>query len=154
MPSVRAEPPARTEPPPAPPAPVTVPSPPPAKPLDAPRPPEPSRPAPDEVDDAAIRRVVATYGRAIETKDLALFRSIKPNLSSDEERRLQQGFRAVGSQQVSLTVAGIDRRGDTATVVVQRRDVLEVGGRRQTVDARQTLTLTRAAGGWVITEIR
>jgi len=154
MPPVRAEPPARTEPPPAPPAPAAIPSPPPARPVEAPRPPEPARPAPDEADDAAIRRVVATYGRAIETKDLALFRSIKPNLSSDEERRLQQGFRAVGSQQVRLTVTGIDRRGDTASVVVQRRDVLDVGGRRQTVDARQTLTLARAAGGWVITEIR
>ena len=30
-------------------------------------------------DDAAIRRLVATYGRAIESKDLALFRSVKPN---------------------------------------------------------------------------
>ena len=48
----------------------------------------------------------------------------------------------------------IDRRGDAATAVVQRRDVLEVGGRRQTVDARQTLTFARSGGGWVITEIR
>ena len=39
-------------------------------------------------DDAAIRRLTSTYARAIETKDLALFRSIKPNLSRDEERRL------------------------------------------------------------------
>ena len=29
----------------------------------------------------AIRRVVATYARAIETKDVALFRTVKPNLS-------------------------------------------------------------------------
>ena len=98
--------------------------------------------------------MVAAYGRAIETKDLVLFRSIKPNLSPDEERRLQQGFRAVTSQRVTLTIASIDRRGDTASVVVQRRDVLEVNGRRQSVDARQTLTLHRAGGGWVIADIR
>jgi hypothetical protein len=123
---------------------------------EAPRSPEPARPAPsqEEIDDAAIRRVVATYGRAIETKDLVLFRSIKPNLSPDEERRLQQGFRAVSSQRVALTIASINRQGDTASVVLQRRDVLDVGGRRQTVDARQTLTLSRAGGGWVIAEIR
>jgi hypothetical protein len=123
---------------------------------DTARAPEPSRPGPsqDEIDDAAIRRVVATYGRAIETKDLALFRSIKPNLSPDEERRLQQGFRAVTSQRVTLTVTSIDRQGDSAAVVVQRRDVLDVGGRRQTVEARQSLTLTRAGVGWVIAEIR
>ena len=112
------------------------------------RPPETSKPAPsaDERDDAAIRRLVTTYGRAIESKDLALFRSVKPNLSADEERRLQQGFRAVTSQRVQLTIASIDRRGDTATVVVQRRDELDVGGRRQTVEARQVLTLGRAQG--------
>ena len=33
---------------------------------------------PREDDDAAIRRVTSTYARAIETKDLALFRSKLP----------------------------------------------------------------------------
>jgi serine/threonine protein kinase len=155
--------PARPVPPPA--APATVDraasaAPPPTEartppPLEA-RAPEPPKPAPpaDETDDAAIRRVVATYGRAIENKDLALFRSIKPNLSGDEERRLQQGFRAVTSQRVRLTIASIDRRGDTASVVIQRRDVLDIGGRQQTVEAKQILTLNRARDGWAIVEIR
>ena len=102
----------------------------------------------------AIRRLVATYGRAIESKDLVLFRSVKPNLTADEERRLQQGFRAVTSQRVQLTIASVDRRGDTATVVVQRRDELDVGGRRQTVEAKQVLTLGRTRDSWVIVEIR
>jgi len=97
---------------------------------------------------------VATYGRAIETKDLALFRSVKPNMSANEERRLQQGFRAVSSQRVNLTIASIDRRGETASVVVQRRDVLEVSGRTQTAETRQVLSLARAGDGWVIVEIR
>jgi len=169
-------PPARTEPPPStvtaapPPAPLPQPvapetppiAPPPAAPRSEPPKPEPSRsaettrsgPSQEEIDDAAIRRVIVTYGRAIETKDIALFKSIKPNLSADEERRLQQGFRAVNSQRVTLTIASLARQGDSAAVVVQRRDVLDVGGRRQTVEARQTLTLARAGGGWIITEIR
>jgi len=169
-------PPARTEPPPStvtaapPPAPLPQPvapetppiAPPPAAPRSEPPKPEPSRsaettrsgPSQEEIDDAAIRRVIVTYGRAIETKDIALFKSIKPNLSADEERRLQQGFRAVNSQRVTLTIASLARQGDSAAVVVQRRDVLDVGGRRQTVEARQTLTLARAGGGGIITEIR
>jgi hypothetical protein len=120
------------------------------------RPTEPAKPVPsqDELDEGAIRRVVATYGRAIENKDLSLFRSVKPNLSSAEERRLEQGFRAVTSQRVTLTIGSIDRRGDAATVVVQRRDVLDINGRRQTVDAKQVLTLNRGRDGWVIVEIR
>jgi serine/threonine protein kinase len=121
-----------------------------------PRPGEPTRPSPSrtELDEAAIRRTVATYGRAIENKDVALFRSIKPNMSSDEERRLQQGFRAVSSQRVSLTVESIERRGDAASVVVRRRDVLEIAGRRETVEAKQTLALSRKGDEWVIVEIR
>jgi serine/threonine protein kinase len=154
-------PPVRSEPPP--PSVPAAPEPAPSRPAEAPPPPpetarptESARPGPtaDEIDDAAIRRVVAAYGRAIETKDLVLFRSIKPNLSPDEERRLQQAFRAVTSQRVTLTIASIDRRADAASVVVQRRDVLEVGGRRQNVDARQTLTFALSGNGWVITEIR
>ena len=87
-------------------------------------------------------------------EDLALFRTIKPNLSAGEERRLQDGFRAVGAQQVALTVTSIDHRGDTATVVANRRDTVEIGGRRQVVEARQTLSMARVKGTWVITDIR
>src|SRR5690606_21846280 len=99
-------------------------------------PPEPTR---AQTDEAAIRQLVTSYGRAIENKDMALFRTLKPNLTPDEERRLSEGFRAVTSQQVSLSVASVDLQGDTATVVVDRRDVFEVRGRRQSVDTRQTL---------------
>jgi len=105
-------------------------------------------------DEAAIRRLVATYARAIETKDLALFRSIKPNLSAEEQRRLENGFRAVSSQQVSLNIVSIERHRDDATVVIKRRDTIDAGGRRQVVDSDQTLQLTRTAGGWVVVTIR
>jgi hypothetical protein len=110
--------------------------------------------APREDDDAAIRRVTSTYARAIETKDLALFRSIKPNLSREEERRLQEGFRAVSSQHVAITIVSIDRRGDEASVRVKRRDTIEAGGRTQTLDSDQILQLTRASAGWVVVAIR
>ena len=107
-----------------------------------------------EDDDAAIRRLIASYGRAIESKDLALFRSIKPNLSSQEERRLREGFRDVASQRVALTVVSISRHGDEASVGVRRRDTIQAGGRQQTVESHQTLRVSRASGSWVITDIR
>ena len=109
---------------------------------------------PAEDEDAAIRKVVAAYARAIETKDVALFRSIKPNLSGEEERRLQAGFRAVTTQRVTLTILSIQPRGDQASVVLRRRDTIEVDRRQQTADSQQTLTLARARGGWVIVDIR
>jgi ketosteroid isomerase-like protein len=107
-----------------------------------------------EQDESAIRRVVATYARAIETKDVALFRSIKPNLSREEERRLEEGFRAVTSQRVTLTVLSIDRRGDQALVLLRRRDIIQVGGRQQTSESQQAMTLGRTGRDWTIVEIR
>jgi hypothetical protein len=106
-----------------------------------------------ETDDVAIRRVVATYARAIEMKDLALFRSVKPNLSADEQRRIEDGFRAVTSQRVSVTILSIDQRGQDASVRLRRRDTIQAGGRQQTSETVQTMTLTRSASGWTIREL-
>ena len=36
---------------------------------------------------------------------------------------------------------------------VRRRDTIQAGGRQQTTESQQTMTLTRAASGWVIREI-
>ena len=146
-----------TEPPPTPSRPVPAPEStvPPPKPEPAPAPAvaEPKQPERED-DDTAIRRVVANYGRAIESKDLALFRSIKPNLSAQEERRLREGFRDVTSQHVALTVLSIARKGDEASVSVRRRDTLVAAGRQQTVESHQTLRMARVNGNWVITDIR
>ena len=146
--------------PPAPAAPQAAPEPdvvtPPPAPAPAPAA-QPSRtppPAAVEDDEAAIRRVVATYGRAIENKDLALFRTVKPNLSREEERRLTEGFRNVVSQRVELTILSVDRQNQSATVQVRRRDVIQTGRQQQTAESRQTFALERANGGWVIVEIR
>jgi len=106
-----------------------------------------------ETDDDAIRRVVATYARAIETKDLALFRSVKPNLTPDEQRRIEDGFRAVTSQRVNVTILSIEHRGANALVRLRRRDTIDAAGRQQTSESVQTMTLTHAASGWVIQEI-
>jgi hypothetical protein len=113
-----------------------------------------ARPDRDAQDETQIREIVASYGRAIEKKDLALFRAIKPNLSAPEQRRLQDGFRAVTSQRVTLTIRNIERTADRAVVTVGRRDVIQAGGREYTSDGQQVLTLTRSPVGWVIVDIR
>jgi serine/threonine protein kinase len=113
----------------------------------------PAPPPQAEDDESAIRRIVATYARAIETKDLALFRSVKPNLSSEEQRRLEGAFRAVTSQRVSITILSVNRRGQEATVRLKRHDEIEIGGRSQTTESQQTLMLVHAGTGWVIRDI-
>ncbi len=178
-PPVRAEPPPQTAPPvtapapqPAAPEPVTrspEPTTRPAEPAPRPAEPAPSPPPvsannerrerasdppakPVEDDEAAIRRVIATYGRAIETKSLSLFRSVKPNLSAEEERRITAGFRSVTSQQVAITILSIDRKGDTAVVRLRRRDTVMAGGRQQTSEGQQTITLSKH-GNWTIEQL-
>jgi predicted Ser/Thr protein kinase len=123
----------------------------------------PAAPAPSEAtpgadragaeDDGAIRSVVVAYARAIESKDLALFRSLKPNMGAEEERRIQQGFKAVNSQKVNITILSVERHDDRATVQLRRQDVIEAGGRRQAPESRQTMTMARRNGAWVIVEI-
>jgi hypothetical protein len=120
-----------------------------------PAPPAPaSTPAPAaEDDDALIRRVIATYARAIETKDLPLYRSVKPNLTAAEQRTIEEGFRAVTSQRVTVNIQSIEHRGQDAVVRLRRQDVIQAGGRQQTSESQQTVTVTRVASGWVIREI-
>jgi hypothetical protein len=115
------------------------------------KPPVRQGPTPEE-DEAALRRVVAAYARAIESKDIALYRTVKPNLSRDDERKLRDSFNSVRSHRVSIAVQSVELRGDTAIVKVLRQDTVQ--GRPQGPDNRQTLTFARAGNGWVITDIR
>jgi serine/threonine-protein kinase len=110
----------------------------------------PGAPAPAPAgDEPAIRRVIADYGRAIETKDLDLFRSVKPNLSSDEEQRLRSAFQGGQKQKVAITIDSIRIDGSQATVRLTRRDTVD----SHTVTSRQTIVMARGGGSWVIREI-
>jgi hypothetical protein len=101
-------------------------------------------------DEAAIQKLVADYGRAIETKDLTLFKAVKPNMTSDEERRTRAGFQAVKSQTVRITVLSIEISGEAAIVKVSRRDTIDGS---LVSSFPQTLRLSRARAGWGIVEI-
>jgi hypothetical protein len=100
-------------------------------------------------DDGAIRKVVADYGRAIENKDLSLFRAVKPNLSKAEEQQLRKAFEQVHSQ-VTITVLSIEVQGQRATVRTARRDVLD---HSVIASFPQTFLVERGPQGWAILEI-
>jgi serine/threonine protein kinase len=129
---------------PAAPAPATRPSP----------PPETLKvPSGSETDDAAIRAVIATYERAIETKNIELFRSVRPGLSAADELRLRASFNQVDSQDVTIRVTELKITGRTATARLARTDAIVTSGRRQIESSQQTLQLSKGASGWVISEI-
>ena len=100
--------------------------------------------------DPAIRRVIAEYARAIEGKDLALFRAVKPSLSGEEEKRLQDAFKAIKSQQVGITIDSIQIEGAQATVRVSRQDTINGKSMRA---VHQTFRLVQGGPGWIIQTI-
>jgi hypothetical protein len=103
-------------------------------------------------DERAIRQLLSTYERAIEQRDVELFRSVKPNLSPTEEVRLRESFRAVRSQQVDIRILSIDLQGTRATVRLARRDTI-AADRERTVESQQTITLSKDDDRWVMTTI-
>jgi serine/threonine protein kinase len=149
----------RPQPSPAPapvPEPVALP-PPPVQPATPPEraaapPPEPTPPAPVETDEAAIRRVIRIYEQAIETEDIALYRSVRPGLTKTAETVLMNSFRQIDSQEIELRVESLRIEGRTATARIARRDTLTTAGRRQTQNSTQTLRFEKTDAGWVIAE--
>lgn len=105
-------------------------------------------------EEAAIRQVLANYESALESKNVTLFRQVKPNLTRDEEKRLAESFAQIDSQNVEMNVESIAIEGDRATVTVTRRDTLVIRGRSQNGHSRQQqFFLSKAGGNWVIDQI-
>ncbi len=103
-----------------------------------------------KAQEDAIRRLLASYERAIETKDLALFRSVKPNLSAEEERRLRKAFESTNSHEVTITIEALDCQDSRCVARLTRRDTLD----RSIVSSfPQTLRLGQGPDGLVIEEI-
>ena len=117
--------------------------------------PEPARlptPAPVETDDAAIRRVIRTFEQAIETKDIGLYRSVRPGLSAASEAVVRSSFKQVDSQQIDIRIESIRIDGRTATAQLARRDTLVTAGRSQVQNSTQTMRFQKTDAGWIIAE--
>ena len=79
-----------------------------------------------QAEERALLKVLDAYARAIEVKDVALFRTVKPNLSQEEERRARKAFESVQSQTVVMTILSVEVEGGFASVKVGRRDTITV----------------------------
>jgi hypothetical protein len=93
--------------------------------------------------------VVDEYARAIQSKDLELFRAVKPNLSAEEEKRLRAVFKQYKSYKVSATVTSIQLDAPLARVRISRQDTID--GKPFTL--QQLLTMVKGPDGWTIREI-
>jgi tRNA A-37 threonylcarbamoyl transferase component Bud32 len=63
---------------------------------------------------AAIGTVIASYGRAIEARDISAIKQVYPSVTAAQQRDWQQFFSAVQNVKVSLAVSQLDVGGSTA----------------------------------------
>jgi hypothetical protein len=110
-------------------------------------PPSTPTPAPARSAEAEVRRVIEDYARAMQTRDIALYRALKPDLSADDEKRLREAFKNSRTDSVGITVESVEIAGDRATVRARRQDVIEG---RPTKAVVQTFLLARVGSGWQI----
>jgi len=99
---------------------------------------------------AGIRKTLEVYVRAVENKDVQLFRTVKPNLSDEEEKRARAAFKSVQSQVVRINVLSLDVRDGHAIVKVARRDTLNGS---IVSSFPQTFQLAKEPSGWAIQDI-
>ena len=101
-------------------------------------------------DAPGIRKALEVYVRAVEGKDLQLFRSVKPNLSDEEEKRARAAFKSVQTQVVRISVLSLEVREGHAVVKVSRRDTLNGS---IVSSFPQTFQLVKETAGWTIQDI-
>jgi hypothetical protein len=112
--------------------------------LASPARPVPAAPIGGAAEDAAVRKTVEDYARAIQARDIELFRLVKPNLSADEEKRLRAIFKQYKSYKVSIAVSSIRIEGSEAKVRVSRQDTID--GNPFVLQQVLTMARDRSAG--------
>ena len=99
---------------------------------------------------AGIRKVLEAYVRAVEAKDVQMFRAVKPNLSEEEERRVRAAFKSIQTQAVKMNVLSLDVKEGKATVKVARRDTINGS---IVSSFPQTFQLAKVEAAWTIEDI-
>jgi SnoaL-like domain len=113
--------------------------------------PRPPAPAPSPTPLQSPEDAIASYKRAIETKDLALLRRIVPGLTDAELRRIQDWFDHAESIEVTLKTDQIKSGGSVAYARGQRREITKgKDGQTQRSESRFSFILVRTTAGWHI----
>jgi hypothetical protein len=112
--------------------------------------PTPAAAAPGADERSAVLRVIAEYERAIESKDLGLYRRLWPTLSGAQEKSLRNAFDVTQQQDVRITLGSVDVKGAEATVRLTRNDVING---KPVAQIRQTVSLVKQDEVWTIRSI-
>ena len=74
------------------------------------------RPPAGVSDEVQVRQLIAEFARAIEEKDVALYKRLRPTLSDEDERKLRTAFDNVRSQEVRLNIDNLTLESNKAGV--------------------------------------
>jgi ketosteroid isomerase-like protein len=111
-------------------------------------------PAPGAVDQRPeIERVIETYRRAIEARDVTQLRSAYPGLTAEQERAWRDFYGSVTELAATFRVQDLQVSGDHATARVAATYDFRAG-RRQTQNLDLTMTLEHRLGGWRLSSIK
>ena len=104
---------------------------------------------------AAINAVVATYARAIESRDIAELRRAYPGMSADQRRAFEDFFRATRSLNASLAVSGLEVTGTTAEArLTGTYAYVTTGGDTESRPVSFRATLAYESGAWTLMTVR
>jgi uncharacterized membrane protein len=98
---------------------------------------------------ALLAPLLAHAAAATKAQDLPLFRSLKPNLSAEEEKRLRKAFDSTKSHEATITMDALDCQ-EARCAHLLRRDTLDGS---IVSSFPQTVRLAQGAQGMVIEEI-
>jgi serine/threonine protein kinase len=115
---------------------------------------EPEQPPPDP--RPAIRAMIQSYARAIESQDIEQIKQVFPSLSADQQTDFEGSFRGMRDLKVTLVPGEPQINGQVAQVAVNATyDFYNTDSRR---DESQSfsfeLTLRQVSGAWQITASR
>jgi serine/threonine-protein kinase len=128
--------------------PGTVAAPPPKAPPPPPALPEPSA-------ESLITELLSRYEAALESRSLSALKRLWPGMSGKDESAIRDQFLHARRIDVEITSPRIDVAGGTATATfVRRYEVLTTDGQPLDYRSLTTMSLRRAAAGWVIDQIR
>jgi eukaryotic-like serine/threonine-protein kinase len=96
--------------------------------------------------EPAVRRVIADYGRAIESRDLNLYKSLRM-LSADQERSVKDSFKQKPFDRVVMNIDSVQIDGPRAVVRVTPQYTMEG---KALPPKPQTFRLAQKDGNWII----
>lgn len=104
----------------------------------------------------SVLAVIARYGKAFNEKNLEALKAVRPSLTADELRKIEQSFRMAKSVQMSLTPKQAPVVTGTAASVPCEMQVEMRMDRSSPPPVKQqvVITLVRTASDWIIDAIR